>query len=176
MCASRSDNIVRTGAVLLLGVFFVNLYLVLYDTNLNAFQPLHYYLNLLISITTLVASLLLFVGPKSPSLISLAGIVWPLVYLGSLSVNVESRLCLGAGTNCIASVNDAFEYLILNDPSAGWKLFQGTIPIAIVLLVATIGLSLFALTIRDRKMLSVSRTNDKEVQPESLERPILESE
>ena len=149
--------------MLLLGVFFVNLYLALYDTNLNAFQPLHYYLNLLISITTLVASVFLFVWPKSARLVSLAGIVWPLVYLGSLAVNVESRLCLGTGTNCFASVNDAFGYLILNEPSAGWKLFQGIIPIAIVLLVATIGLSLFALTLRGRKMLPVSRTSDKEV-------------
>ncbi len=145
MPLSRTAIAARMGAVLLMGVFFVNVYLGLYDTNLSQFQVLHYYLNFAIAAVTLVASLILFARPKNTLWLSLAGIVWPVLYVASLAVNVESRLCLGTGTNCFATVNDSYQYLILNSPSAGWKLFPFTIPLAITLLVATVGLSTFGI-------------------------------
>ncbi len=138
----------RVGGILMLGVFLVNVYLGLYDTNLSKFNPLHYELNWVIAVATLVAAALLLAMPASRLSVLLAGVLWPLIYIASLMVDVSTQLCSGApASSCWPSTSAAFDYLILNQASIpgadgyGWMLAP-VIPIAIVLLVVVLLLSL----------------------------------
>jgi hypothetical protein len=138
----------RVSGVLMIGVFLINVYLGLYDTNLATFNPVHHDLNWIIAFVTLVAAALLFAMPKSLPLVALSGIVWPVVYVISLAVDVWTKLCLGGSTaNCWPSHTSAFDYLILNYaniPNAsgyGWKLAP-VMPVAIALLFVVFVLSI----------------------------------
>jgi len=140
----------RISGILLLGVFAVNIYLGLYDTNLRQFNPTHYDLNWLIAIVSLIAGLILILRPKSKALLTLGGIVWPVVYVLSLGIDVETKLCSGApSSSCWPSHTAAFDYLVLNYsniPNAagyGWKLAP-VMPVAILLLGIVFILSLIS--------------------------------
>jgi hypothetical protein len=168
MDGSKARITRRMGGALLVGVFFVNLYLGLFDANLYKFQPLHSYLNWVIAAVTLGASMILLINPMRKVAFSiLAGIIWPLVYLASLAIDVESRLCLGSGTNCFPSVNAAYQYLILNSPSAGWNLIQGVVPLAIALNVGAISAEIYSLYSVSRKRTSVKETVEKGIEKSS---------
>lgn len=129
-------------------VFAINTYLGLADSNLRNFNVAHYYLDWLIVAVSLMAAVMLFLRPRSKALVILSGIVWPTVYLGSLAVDVLTRLCLGASsTSCWPSRSAAFDYLILNRvnisnaPGYGWKLLPGVMPLDISLLLIVLIIS-----------------------------------
>jgi hypothetical protein len=126
----------------------VNVYVGLYDTNLSKYNGVHYDLNWVIALVTLVAAALLLSRPSSRTWVLLAGVVWPLVYIISLFADASTKLCSGApASNCWPSTSAAFDYLILNEANIsgasgyGWKLAP-VIPVAIALLVVVIILSL----------------------------------
>jgi hypothetical protein len=138
----------RISGILLIGVFFINVYLGIYDTNLANYNPVHHDLNWLIAVVTVIAAALLLVRPKSLPLVALGGILWPVVYVISLAVDVWTKLCLGGSSaNCWPSHTSAFDYLILNYstiPNAagfGWNLAP-VMPIAIALLFMVFVLSI----------------------------------
>ena len=142
----------RLSGVLLLGVFAVNLYLGLYDTNLSQYNSLHYDLNWLIAAASLVAGIVLILRPRWKLWIALGGVAWPVLYVISLAVDVETKLCSGApSTSCWPSHTAAFDYLILNEaniPHAsgfGWKLAP-VIPVAIGLLAVVFIISAISLS------------------------------
>src|ERR1700751_4322719 len=100
----------RAAGVAMLGVFAINVYLSVYDTNLAQLSPTHAQLNWVIAAADLVAAIVLFVKPKSVIWRTLGGIVWPLAYIGSLFVDVETRFCLGASAaSCFPSMTDAYK-------------------------------------------------------------------
>ncbi len=144
-----NKNITRGAGGLTLGAFALNLYIGLYDKNLSQFQPLHWDLNWVIVAASLVAALFLIGFPRSIWLVLLGGIVWPILYVVSLGVDVYTRLCLGGSqANCWPSKTDAFNYLVLNNPNIaggyGWKLWQGTIPLALAFLAIAFVLSVIS--------------------------------
>jgi len=153
----QSTTLSRISGILLLGVFAVNIYLGLDDTNLRQLNPSHYDLNWLIAIVSLVAGLLLILRPKSRTWLTLGGIVWPVVYVLSLGVDVETKLCSGApSSSCWPSHTAAFDYLILNYASIpnvpsyfGWKLAP-VMPVAIILLAIVFILSLVSVNLMRR--------------------------
>lgn len=132
----------RLSGVLMLGVFSVNAYIGLKDTELSKLQPLHETANFVIAILDLVAaSILLYYASGRRSWIFLSGVTWPLVYLLSLFADVESKMCLFSGQNCFSSVNTSFQYLILGERSQGWRLWPYSMITAIFLLSSIIALS-----------------------------------
>ena len=131
--------LVRAGGIILLGVFGINLYIGLYDTNLSELSLLHSELNWLIAAADLIAAIILFVKPGSLIWKSLTGIVWPIVYVANLFVDVETRLCLGSSAStCSPTVSDAYKYLILGSAGEEWLLWPYTIRLAIVLVIAVL--------------------------------------
>ena len=142
----------RIAGILLILVFIVNVYLGLYDTTLKTYNMVHWDLNWLIAVASLVGAILLLVRPLSRPLVILAGVIWPIVYVLSLGVDVYTKLCAGApSTSCWPSHTAAFDYLILNEsniPGAtgyGWVLAP-VMPIAILLLAIVFILSLISLS------------------------------
>lgn len=143
----------RIGGVLMLGVFGLNVYIGLYDTNLAQISPMHQQLNWVIAAADLIAALFLLVKPRTMIFKLLGGIVWPIFFVGSLFLDVETRLCLGAPSNtCLPSVNDAYQYLILGSAGQEWVLWPYTIRVAISLAVITLVLSLVSLYFRRKSM------------------------
>jgi hypothetical protein len=139
----------RIGGVLMLGVFGVNVYIGLYDTNLTQISPTHTQLNWMMAAADVIAALFLLVKPRSSIFKGLGGIVWPVVYVGSLFLDVETRLCLGASARtCLPTVSDAYKYLILGSASESWVLWPYTIRLAIALAVITFVLSLLSFNFR----------------------------
>ncbi len=161
--------IVRASGVILIGVFLANLYIALYDKNLSLFNQLHYYLNWIITAMSLVAAIIILAKPLSVKLVLLAGIIWPVVYVGGLAADVESRLCLGTSANCWPDTNSAFQYLILNNPNVpngyGWMLWPYTIPTALILLALVVIISAFSLF-----SISKQPPGNKDKNPKELER------
>ena len=143
----RNVLLARTAGVAMLGVFAINVYVGVYDTNLAQLSPTHEQLNWVIAAADLVAAFVLFMKPKSTIWRALGGIVWPLAYVGSLFLDVETRLCLGASaTSCFPSTANAYNYLILGSSGEEWVLWPYTIRLAITLAVLTLiltGLSLY---------------------------------
>lgn len=136
----------------MLGVFAINLYIGLHDSNLTQISPVHAELNWVIAAADLLAALFLLVKPGNIILKTLGGIVWPIVYIASLFVDVETRMCLGAAANtCLPSVSAAYQYLILGSASQDWVLWQYTIRLAISLAVIVFVLSVFSLYFRASK-------------------------
>jgi hypothetical protein len=130
----------------MLGVFLINVYLGLYDTNLSSFNPAHYDANWVIAIVTLIAAVLLLWKPASSSLVLLGGVIWPVVYVLALAGDAYTKLCLGtSASNCWPSKTAAFNYLILNNSNIaggyGWKLAP-VVPIALVLLAVVFVVSI----------------------------------
>jgi hypothetical protein len=133
----------------MLGVFGINVYIGRYDTNLTQISPVHTELNWVIAAADLIAALFLLVKPKNLILKGLGGIVWPVIYIGSLFLDVETRMCLGAAANtCLPSVSDAYQYLILGSASQDWVLWPYTIRLGIALAVIVFVLSLLSLYFR----------------------------
>jgi hypothetical protein len=126
----------------MMGVFSINAYVGIKDTALSKLQPAHETANFFLALFDVVsASILLAYGQGKTRWVFLSGVVWPAVYLLSIVADVESRLCLFSGTNCYASVGDAYRYLILGEIGEGWKLWKYTIPSAILLLVLVMVMS-----------------------------------
>jgi len=144
----------------MLGVFGVNVYLGLYDTNLQiAVNHLHYEINWLLAVADLLASLFLLVAPRKLILKALGGILWPVAYIGSLFVDVETRMCLGAPAKaCFPSVSAAYQYLILGSAAQEWAAWPYTIRLGISLAVITFVLSLLSLYFRRSKMKEAKMT------------------
>ena len=104
----------RIAGVLLIFVFIVNVYLGLYDTNLKMVM-LHYDLNWIIAVGSLVGAVFLLLKPTSMVLVTLGGVIWPILFAISLGVDVGTKMCLGVpAANCEPSRTAAFYYLILN--------------------------------------------------------------
>jgi len=149
----------RVGGVLMLGVFGVNVYIGLYDTNLTQISPVHAELNWIIAAADLLAAIFLFVKPGNSIFKSLGGLVWPIFYISNLFIDVETRLCLGAAeTTCSATVSDAYQYLILGSTGQEWVLWPYTIRFAIGLAVAVLILSLVSLKFRSPKGRKLQQT------------------
>ena len=153
----------RIGGVLMLGVFGINLYIGLYDTNLTQISPTHAQVNWVIAAADLIAALFLLAKPRSLIFKSLGGIVWPVIYIGILFVDVETRMCLGAAANtCLPTVSDAYNYLILGSASETWVLWPYTIRLAISLALIVLVLSLLSLKFR-------TSSPKKKITPQSSE-------
>ncbi|MHB8568044.1 MAG: hypothetical protein ACYC7D_11715 [Nitrososphaerales archaeon] len=171
----------RIAGVLLLGVFAINVYLGLFDTILKQQLtgsttgiPLHWYLNWIIAAVTLIAAFLLLTNPLNSLWVSIAGIIWPIVYVGSLGFDVYTKLCAGGGY-CWPSRTAAFQYLILNNanPNASggpWLLWSYTIPTAIGLLFIAWVLSVWALVLirKSENVRTVPRTTPPPSQQPSV--------
>ena len=155
-----ADKLARIAGILFLGPFALTVYIGLYDTNLRTYQIGHWYVNWLFAAAFLVAMILLLAFPKRLPLVTLAGVVWPILYVVALGVDVETRLCIGGNqANCWPSKTAAFQYLILNNPNVangyGWLLWQGTVPTILALTAIGFILSLASVFILQR---SRSRT------------------
>jgi hypothetical protein len=140
---SFSIALPRVSGVLMLGVFSLNAYIGLKDTVLSKLQPTHEGINFFFALLDLAAaSILIYYADGRRFWVLLGGVVWPVTYLVSLVVDLESRMCLFSGQNCFSSVYTSFEYLILGEARQGWLLWPYTMIVAILLLVLTIGLSI----------------------------------
>jgi len=154
----------------MLGVFGVNVYIGLYDTNLTQISPIHAELNWVIAAADLIAAIFLFVKPGNLIFKSLGGIVWPIFYVANLFIDVETRLCLGApASSCSPTVSDAYQYLILGSAGQEWVLWSYTIRFAIGLAVVVLILSLLSLKFRASKAKKSEQmtSQNKQVQPET---------
>jgi hypothetical protein len=145
-----SKNLARGAGVLTLGAVALNIYIGLYDKNLSTYQPLHWDLNWVLVVAGLVAAAFLIGFPRNTWLVLLGGVVWPILYVLFLGVDVYTRLCLGGNqANCWPSKTAAFNYLILNNPNItggyGWKLWQGTMPLALAFLAIAFVLAVISL-------------------------------
>lgn len=127
------------------GVAGFNIYIGLYDTTLGQLNTLHHNLDWVLAAIAIAAAILLLVKPGSRVMTLLAGAIWPVSYVISLFIDVETRLCLGTNFNCWPSVAGAYSYLILGSSVEGWVLWPLTIPVVIVLLLAVVVLSLISL-------------------------------
>ncbi len=137
----------------MLGVFGINVYIGRYDTNLIQISPVHAEVNWLIAAADLLAVLFLLAKPRNLIFKTLGGIVWPMLYVATLLIDVETKMCLGATANtCLPSVSDAYQYLILGSASQDWDLWPYTIRLAIALVVLTLVLSLVSLNFRTPKV------------------------
>ncbi|MHB1909013.1 MAG: hypothetical protein ACYCQJ_09115 [Nitrososphaerales archaeon] len=136
-------NLVYASGAVMAIVFLLNLYVALSDKNLNPSVTPHYYLNWMITITDIVAFVLLFLKPTKDNLVALSGVVWPLVYIGSLGIDIESRLCLGApASTCFPSITDAENYLLFGSTSyVPVYYWPYTFALIIVLLLLVVGLT-----------------------------------
>lgn len=133
----------------MLGVFGINVYIGLYDTNLSGVSPLHWDLNWLIAAVDLIAAVILLAKPGSAPWKSLAGIAWPIVYVANLFIDVETRLCLGnPASACSPTVSDAYQYLILGSAGEEWVLWPYTIRLAIGLVILVLILASFSVYLR----------------------------
>lgn len=140
-------------------VFAINVYLGVADSNLRQFNVVHYYLDWVIAVVSIVSAIFLLSKPKSVPLVSLSGIAWPVVYVSSLAADVLTRLCLGASSSsCWPSKTAAFYYLILNyssipnAPGYGWKLFPGIMTLDIAALAVVFVISVISVrSIRKEK-------------------------
>jgi hypothetical protein len=130
----------RISGILMLGVFLINVYIGLFDTTLQQYNVAHLYLNWLMAVVDLIAAALLLAKPLERFLVGLSGVVWPIVYIASIAVDIETRLCLGS--SCLLSnTAAAYDYLILGYSSLGWVLWPYTMITAISLLSAILVIS-----------------------------------
>jgi hypothetical protein len=141
-----STTLTRIGGVFLLGTFALSVYIGLYDTNLSG-STIHYYVNWLFAAANLVAAIFLIGFPRNRVLVGLGGIIWPILYVLSLSVDVFTKMCLGEAANtCQPGRVASFDYLILgysNIPNGyGWVLWQGTMPLMLGLMFVTFVISI----------------------------------
>ena len=130
----------------MLGVFIINVYIGLGDKTLQQYNMTHLYLNWLIAVCDIIAVVFLFAIPRDTFLVLLAGVAWPIVYIGSLALDVATHLCLGGG-NCTLwpTTQSAYDYLILGSANQGWVLWPYTMITAISLLVAVVIISSISL-------------------------------
>ena len=133
------------GGLALVGSFVNSIYVGLFDTTLAQEDPLHHDINWVIGIISLVAGIALLARPKSIPARIIGGVVWPVLYLVSLAVDVQTELCFGTNVHCWPSVSDSYKYLILNQSVEGWVLSPYTMRILIALLVISIVLTVGSL-------------------------------
>lgn len=154
-------------ACALFATFALNVYIALYDSTLAQENVVHYELNIVIAAITFAAALALLVERRSlPGRIA-AGIIWPILYLGSLAFDVQTELCFGTGIHCWPSVADSYKYLILNEAVEGWVLSPYTMRTMIGLLIAAVFLSAVSVSFS----LAASRSSKaEEERPTTLER------
>jgi hypothetical protein len=102
-------------------VFVLNLYVGLVDQNLfvqNIVITPHYYFNWMITGIDIIASALLFFTRSKNRLLILSGVIWPVAYIGTIGVDIGTRLCLGAPTTtCFPTVGSAASYLLFGTSS-----------------------------------------------------------
>ena len=142
-----SVTVTRVAGIAILVAALLGIYIGAYDKLLSQYEPLHWDLNWLIVAVTLVAGVLLIAAPRNIMIVTLSGIVWPIVYAISLGIDVATKLCLGGSSlNCWPSKTDAFQYLILNNPNIpggyDWQLWSGTMPIIIVMMLIAFVISI----------------------------------
>lgn len=144
----KSEKILaRTAGLLLLIVFGFNIYIGLYDTTLNLLSPLHHSLNWIIAGISFITAAVLFVKPGSRLWVSLGGVVWPILYIFSLFLDVDTLLCFGTNFSCWPSVADAYDYLILGSRAEGWVLWPYTMRVVISILIIVVILSALSLVL-----------------------------
>lgn len=131
-------------------VFVLNLYVGLVDQNLfvqNIVITPHYYFNWIITGLDIVASALLFFTPSKNRLLILSGVIWPVAYIGTVGLDIGTRLCLGASSStCFPTVGSAASYLLLGTSSFLTATFwHYTFILIIVLLMLTLSSSVLFL-------------------------------
>jgi hypothetical protein len=152
---------------LMLGVFIINVYIGLFDKNLALYNPVHLYANWVIAIVDLAAAIVLFSKLRlNIRWTILSGILWPLVYILSLVVDIETEL---GKPNFWPTPAAAYQYLILGDASQGWVLWKYTIPTAIILLVLVAILSAVSILYMKRNQRALSDLNTKKVEGVNLD-------
>jgi hypothetical protein len=138
-------------------IFALNLYVGLVDRNLfippNTVVTPHYYLNWAITIVDAVSAAVLFVKPTRNQLVALSGIIWPLVYIGSIAIDIESKLCIGAAaSSCFPTISDAENYLLFGNSSLLVVYFwQYTFALILILLTIVVALSSLGLYISNKR-------------------------
>lgn len=166
--------------MLMLGVFALSVYIGLYDKLLSQYQPLHWDINWVLAAASLVAAILLIGFSKNISLVSLGGIVWPIIYVIALGVDVYTRLCIdGNQAYCWPSKTAAFDYLILNNPNisssygnVGWRLWSGTMPTVLALLAIAFILSIVSVySLRKEHVITTSSSVAPRPAPASPSQP-----
>jgi hypothetical protein len=157
------------GAIMFL-VFILNLYVGLVDRNLF-FPPdivitPHYYLNWVIAAGDLASSALLLLKPTTGTLLKLSGIVWPVVYLGALGLDVDSRLCIGAPpSTCFPTAVASAQYLFFGSTSfAPVYFWHYTFMLVLALLVSTVILSSMGLSTFNRRTKALAQGKKEEAQ------------
>jgi len=147
-----NDLLARAGGAVMLGVLAINVYIGAYDANLSAVSPLHWDLNWVLAAVDLAAAAILLANPRGIVWKSLAGVVWPAVYVANLFIDVETRLCLGTpASTCSPTVSDAYQYLILGSANQDWDLWPYTIRLAIGLAILSLILVVLSLYLGGRK-------------------------
>jgi hypothetical protein len=147
----------RVSAIFMIGVFIINIYIGLFDTTLQQFNVAHLYLNWLMAVVDIIAAVLLLAKPLERFLVVLGGVVWPIAYITSIAIDVETRLCLGSGSCLLPNPAAAYDYLILGNSSLGWVLWPYTIFTAISLLTTVLVVSSVGLI--EQRRLSATKTN-----------------
>ena len=148
------DILPKAGGVLMIGVFIINVYIGLFDKTLAQYNPTHLYANWTIAVVDLAAAVILL-SRLSHNIrwTILSGIAWPLVYILSLAVDIETDL---GKPNLWPTPVASYQYLILGDPAQGWVLWKYTIPTAIFLLIIIAALSAISVSyvMRNRRKTS----------------------
>jgi hypothetical protein len=152
-------------------IFALNLYVGLVDRNMfmgpNVVITPHYYANWVITIVDIILSGILFMS-LNRRLLALSGIVWPLVYIGLILLDIESRLCVGApSSSCFPTVSAAESYLLLGKSSFVTVYFwQYTFLLILSLLVVSAALSFLGLYLpnKEKKTVAQNVSQDKEEQ------------
>lgn len=129
------NALARSAGILVMVVAVFNIYIALYDTTLVHLNSLHHNLNWLIAAISILAAIFLLAKPSSKILVVFSGLAWPLLYILSLYLDFETKMCLGTNINCWPTVSDAYDYLILGSRLEGWALWPYTIRVVIVLLL-----------------------------------------
>lgn len=144
-------------------IFALNLYVGLVDRNMfippNIVITPHYYLNWVLTIVDVIASAILFVKPTKNQLVILSGIVWPLVYIGAIAIDIESRLCIGApSSSCFPTISAAENYLLFGSTSymAVVYFWQYTFTVILLLLIAVLAFSFLGLYLHNKTKSSIT--------------------
>jgi hypothetical protein len=155
--------------------FALNLYVALVDRNMIAPESIvltpHYYANWAITVIDIVTSGILFLETNKKWLLALSGIIWPLVYLGLLILDIESRLCFAApSSTCFPSVAAAESYLLFGRSTIVIVYFWPyTFAVIIALLASSIALSSLGLYFLSKKKVSVALNEDETKKEKSEE-------
>lgn len=131
-------------------VFILNLYVGLADRNLfvqNIVITPHYYFNWMLTGLDISASALLFFAPFKNRLLILSGVIWPIAYIGTIGLDIGTRLCLLApSSTCFPTVVSSASYLLLGTSSfLTATIWPYTFILIITLLVLTMASTVLSL-------------------------------